>query len=354
MVNVHKAEVVLLACAMVLLSACGQKSPSANDEPGEPAEQSEQSADITSPVIERLDPALDAVIAPGTEVEKVADGFEFTEGPMWREGRLWFSDLVGNSVYAVTPDGQKEALIKEAGGYPNMPAGSYLGPNAMIPDEDGSVLLAQHGGRKIVRVGSDFTLVPVISEYQGQRLNSPNDMVYAPDGSLWFTDPPFGLLKANDDPEKELKFNGVFRFADGQLTAEVTDLTLPNGIAISADGRTLYINNFGPEMKLMAYQIGADGHVSEGGRALVTYTGDEGPGGPDGLKIDEAGNLWATGPGGIRIITPEGKVLGLIKMPKPAANLAFGEDGKTVYITSSDAIYKLQSNIAGVMPRFSR
>ena len=348
MANLHKAEVALLACAMALLSACGQKSPSANDAPGE------QNAHITGIVIERLDPALDAVIAPGTEVEKVADGFEFTEGPMWREGRLWFSDLVGNTVYAVTPDGQKEALIEEAGGYPNMPAGSYLGPNAMIPDEDGSVLLAQHGGRKIVRVGSDFTLVPVISEYQGQRLNSPNDMVYAPDGSLWFTDPPFGLLKANDDPEKDLKFNGVFRFADGALTAEITDLTLPNGIAISADGRTLYINNFGPEMKLMAYQIGDDGHVSEGGRALVTYTGDEGSGGPDGLRIDEAGNLWATGPGGIRIITPEGKVLGLIRTPKPAANLAFGEDGKTVYITSSDTIYNVRSNIAGVMPRFSR
>jgi gluconolactonase len=262
--------------------------------------------------------------------------------------------LVGNTVYAVMPDGQKEALIKEAGGYPNMPAGSYLGPNAMIPDKDGSVLLVQQGGRRIARVGSDFTLVPVISEYQGQRLNSPNDMVYAPDGSLWFTDPPFGLLKEDDDPEKDLKFNGVFRSADDQLTAEVTDLTRPNGIAISADGKILYINNFGPDMKLMAYQIGADGHVSDGGRALVTYTGDEGPGGPDGLKIDQAGNLWATGPGGIRIITPEGKVLGLIRMPKQTANLAFGEDGKTVYITSSDAIYKVRSNIAGVMPRFSR
>lgn len=348
MANVHKAKIVLLACTMMLLSACGpQELPNANDEPGE------QNATLTSPVIERLDPALDAVISPGTEVEKVADGFVFTEGPMWREGRLWFSDLVGNTVYAVTPDGQKEVLIEEAGGHPDMPAGSFLGPNAMIPDNDGSVLLAQHGARRISRVGSDFTLVPVISEYQGQRLNSPNDLVYAPDGSLWFTDPPYGLLKEDDDPEKDLDFNGVFRFADDQLTAAITDLTRPNGIAISEDGKTLYINNYGPEMKLMAYNIGADGHVSDG-RALVTYTGDEGPGGPDGIKIDQAGNLWATGPGGIRIITPEGKVLGLIRMPKQTANLAFGEDGKTVYITSSDAIYKLRSNIAGVMPRFSK
>jgi gluconolactonase len=348
--NVHKAETTLaLACAMAFLSACGSQEPPANKQPVE------QKAPVTGPVIERLDPELDAVIAPDAEVVKVADGFVFTEGPMWREGRLWFSDLQGNTVYAVTAEGEKETLIEEAGGLAQMPPGSYMGPNAMVPDKDGSVLLAQHGARRIARVGGDLTPVPVISEYQGKRLNSPNDLVYAPDDSLWFTDPPFGLLKADEDPEKELSFNGVFRYADGQLTAEVADLKLPNGIAIAADGKTLYVNNFGPDMKLMAYPIGDDGRVAGEGRALVTYAGDEGPGGPDGLKIDQAGNLWATGPGGIRIITPEGKILGLIKTPSPAANLAFGDDdGKTVYITSVDAIYKVRSNIAGVMPRFSK
>lgn len=350
MLNVHKAESELvLACAMAFLSACGSRETPADNQ------SSEQNAPVAGAVIERLDPELDAVIAPGAVVEKIADGFVFTEGPMWREGRLWFSDLQGNTVYAVTPDGQKETLIKEAGGLATIPPGSYMGPNAMVPDKDGSVLLAQHGARRIARVGSDLTPVALISDYQGKRLNSPNDLVYAPDDSLWFTDPPFGLPQADTDPEKELSFNGVFRYADGQLTAEITDLKLPNGIAVSADGKTLYVNNFGPDMKLMAYQIGDDGHVSGEGRALLTYTGDEGPGGPDGLKIDEAGNLWATGPGGIRIITPEGKILGLIKTPKAAANLAFGDDdGKTVYITSVDTIYKVRSNIAGVMPRFSK
>ena len=304
------------------------------------------------PIIERVDPAINAIIAPGTRLEKVADGFVFTEGPMWRDGWLWFSDLQGDTVYAVTPEGQKQVLIPHAGGYPNMPAGSNLGPNAMVPDKDGTVLMVQQGGRAISRLGPDMVPKPVITSYNGKRINSPNDLVFAPDGSLWFTDPPFGLLKGDDDPAKEQTFNGVYRYANGKLSAVVTDLGLPNGIAISQDGKTLYVNNYGPDMKLMAYDIRPDGTVANG-RALVTYTENEGVGGPDGLKIDSAGNLWATGPGGIRILSPQGKVLGFIRMPAQTANLAFGEDGKTVFITSSDTIYKLRSQVAGKMPMYS-
>jgi gluconolactonase len=271
---------------------------------------------------------------------------------MWRDGRLWFSDLQGDAVYAVTPDGQKEVLIPHAGGYPNMPAGSNLGPNAMVPDKDGSVLLVQHGARAISRLGPDMVPKPVITSYNGKRINSPNDLVFAPDGSLWFSDPPFGLLKGDDDPAKEQTFNGVYRYANGKLSAVITDLGLPNGIAVSQDGKTLYVNNYGPDMKLMAYDIQPDGTVANG-RALITYTGNEGVGGPDGLKIDSAGNIWATGPGGIRILSPQGKVLGFIRMPAQTANLAFGEDGKTVFITSSDTIYKLRSQVAGNMPMYS-
>jgi len=306
------------------------------------------------PVIQRLDPALDAIIAPGTKVETVADGFVFTEGPMWRDGRLWFSDLRGDTVYAVTPDGRKQVLIAHAGGYPNMPAGSNLGPNAMVPAPDGTVLLVQQGGRQISRIGADMKLTPVVGSYNGKRINSPNDLVYAPDGSLYFTDPPFGLLKGDDDPAKEQTFNGVYRYADGKLTPVITDLGLPNGIALSNDGKTLYVNNYGPDMKLMAYDIRPDGSVANG-RALITYTEKQGVGGPDGLKVDSGGNIWATGPGGIRILTPQGKVLGFIRMPAQTANLAFGGvDGKTVFITSSGTIYKLHSQVAGTMPLYQR
>jgi len=322
--------------ALTSLAACGS---------GTTSEQATAEADAATgeAVIEKLDPALDAILAADAKVEKLADGFVFTEGPLWNDGRLWLSDLGGDTVYAVSLDGEKEVLIEKAGGYPNMPIGSFLGPNGMTLDKDGTVLLVQQGGRAISRVGADMKPVPFITTFDGKRLNSPNDLVFAPDGSLWFTDPPFGLPKADEDPGKEQAFNGVYRYADGKVSAVVTDLGLPNGIAMSKDGKTLYVNNYGPDMKLMAYDIGANGTVSNG-RALITYTEDQGVGGPDGVKVDAAGNLWATGPGGVRILTPEGKVLGFIKMPAQTTNLAFGgEDGKTVFITASEAVYKLQT-----------
>jgi gluconolactonase len=259
----------------------------------------------------------------------------------------------GDTVYAVSPEGAKQVLIEKAGGYPNPPAGANLGPNAMVTDKDGSVLLVQMGGRRISRVGLDMKPVPFLSEYQGKRFNSPNDLVFAPDGALWFTDPPFGLPKMDQDPAKELPFNGVFRYAGGKLTAVITDLALPNGIALSPDGKTLYVNNYGPDIKVMAYDLAADGTVSNG-RALATFAEGDGPGGADGLKVDTAGNIWTTGPGGIRIITPTGNILGMIRMPKQTANLAWGGDGHTVYITSSDAIYRLTSKIKGDLPLYQK
>jgi gluconolactonase len=312
-------------------------------------------ADATAQTrIERLDPALDAVIAPGTTIERVATGFKFTEGPMWRQGRLWFSDLRDDKVLAVTPGGQVEVLIAHAGGKDPFPIDSYMGSNAMATDKDGSVLLAQHGGRKIVRLDARFTPSPVVEKYQGKRLNSPNDMVFAPDGSLWFTDPPFGLAGMNEDPAKELTFNGVFRYSNGKLDAVVTDLPLPNGLAFSPDGKTVYVANYGPTRLVNAYNIGPDGAVT-GSRVLIQYGDDEKRlGGPDGLKVDTAGNIWTTGPGGIRIVTPKGRVIGQLILPEVAANLAFADDGKTAYITASSSIYKLSLATPGNMPLYRR
>lgn len=311
-------------------------------------------ADSAATRIERLDPALDEIIAPGTTIERVATGFKFTEGPMWREGRLWFSDLRDNKVFAVDRSGKVELLIERAGGLDPFPVGSYLGSNAMATDKDGSVLLVQQGGRKIVRLDAQLKPVTLLERYQGRKLNSPNDLVYAPDGSLWFTDPPFGLAGMDKDPAKELSFNAVYRYADGKLEAKIKDLSLPNGLAFSPDGKTLYVANFGPERFVNAYDVGTDGTVGKA-RVLIKYGADERrPGGPDGLKVDSAGNVWTTGPGGIRIMTSKGKVLGQLVLPEVAANLAFAEQGKVAYITASSSIYKLTLRTPGTMPLYQR
>jgi len=308
------------------------------------------SAPVAGAGIIRLDPALDLVIAPGTQVERVATGFKFTEGPMWHQGRLWFSDLVGNKLYALSPMGRVEMLLDHSGGLDSYPEGAFMGSNAMVTDRDGTVLLIQQGSRRIVRLDKNGKISLFLDRFGNKRLNSPNDLVFAPDGSLWFTDPPYGLLKQDDDPVKELSFNGVYRYANGKLSLAINDLTRPNGIGFSADGRTLYVSNSGPKMYVEKFAIGSDGAVTERS-PLIAYSGSA-PDVPDGLKLDSAGNIWTTGPGGIRIITPTGKVLGQIKLPEVAANLAWGDDGKTAYITGSTSIYRVKLVVPGALPLY--
>jgi gluconolactonase len=305
------------------------------------------------PSIVRNDPALDNVIAPGTSVEKVASGFQFTEGPMWREGRLWFSDLVGNRMYAVSPDGKVELLIDHAGGLDNIAPKSYKGSNAMVADKDGSVLMCQHGLRRIVRLDKHLHQTVFLDKWQGKRLNSPNDLVFAPDSSLWITDPPFGLDKQDRDPAKETPFSGVYRYTDGKLNVVVKDLTNPNGIGFSPDGKALYVSNSGPKMFVNQYQVRADGSLGKPS-TLISYPDQPNNEVPDGLKVDSAGNIWTTGPGGIRIITPQGKVLGQIKLPEVAANLAWADDGHTLYITATSSVYRLKVATPGEVPLYSR
>lgn len=193
-----------------------------------------------------------------------------------------------------------------------------------------------------------------LDSYNGKKLNSPNDIVFAPDGSLWFTDPPYGLNGMDKSPDKELSFNAVFRYAHGKLEPAITDMTRPNGIGFSPDGKILYVSNSGPKMYVKAFDVGPDGKLSNG-RILISYPDHSaGPGVPDGLKVDMAGNVWTTGPGGIRIVTPQGKVLGKIKLPEVAANLGFAGDGHTLYITASTSIYRLHTKIAGEMPLYAR
>jgi gluconolactonase len=342
-----KLSFLLIVAAAILPVGCKTSAPS-------PAPAATTSTPAPSDMrVERMDPALDQLVAPDAKVEKVAGGFQFNEGPMWREGRLWFSDLVGNKMYAVSPDGKVELLIDHAGGLDNAAPGFYRGSNAMATDKDGSVLMCQHSLRRIARVDASLHVTSFLDKWDGKRFSSPNDLVFAPDGSLWFTDPPFGLDKKAQDPAKEIPFSGVFRYAHGKVTAVIKDLPLPNGIGFSPDGKFLYISNTGPKMFVNRYEVKAGGTLGKP-TVFISYPDTPNNEVPDGLKLDSAGNLWTTGPGGIRIITPQGKVLGQIKLPEVAANLAWGGDGHTLYIAATSSIYRLNTIVKGEMPLYSK
>jgi len=293
--------------------------------------------------IDRLDPALDALVGQGAAIEKVAGGFRFTEGPLWRpDGTLWFSDVQGNVVRSVTPAGKVTVLIENAGGASNPPPDAFIGSNGMAQAPDGSVWMVQHGARQIVRVGPDHTLTPVVSRFEGKRFNSPNDLVFAKDGALYFTDPPYGLAKQDDDPAKELTFNGVYRFANGRLQALVRDLNRPNGLAFSPDFRVLYVNNSDPAKNLvMRYDVAPDGALT-GGRVFADLTSKI-DGLADGLKVDAKGNVYTTGPGGVWVLSPAGKHLGTIRPPEGPANCGWGDDGKTLYLTAVTSVYRVKT-----------
>src|SRR5215475_3606778 len=208
----------------------------------EPAAASTERSTAAGTIV-RLDPAFDALVSKDAQIEKLAGGFTFIEGPLWRpSGALWFSDVVGNVVRQWTPDGKITEILRP-GGYDgnSLPAGGYVGPNGMAADKDGAVLLCQHGNRRIAKIDKDMKVTTLVDKFEGKKLNSPNDLVFASDGALYFTDPPYGLPKQDDDPSKEIKFNGVFRLAGGKLTPIIKDLTRPNGIALSPDEKTLYI-----------------------------------------------------------------------------------------------------------------
>ena len=312
----------------------------------------------------RLDPALDHLLAPNATIESVSSGYTFTEGPMWRGSRLWFSDEEGDKVHALTPDGpdkgRDQVLVDFTRPPYALPNGSKTGPNAMATARDGTVVMAEQYARAVVRLLGTGTPadpvhpVPFFDSYEGKHLNSPNDLVFLPDGSFFFTDPPYGLKGGDKDPAKQLPFNAVFYVKEGKLTPVITGLPTPNGVALSPDNRTLYVNNTGPAQRVVAYSLRPDGSVGPA-RDVITFAGHEGDGAPDGLKTDSEGNLWTTGPGGIRIVTPAGKVLGQLQLPEVAANLAWGGlDGRTLYITARTHIYRLQTLVKGNLPAFRR
>jgi gluconolactonase len=297
----------------------------------------------------RHDAALDALVAADARVEKIAGGFTFTEGPLWRQpGVLWFSDVVGNVVRQWSPGGKVVELLRP-GGYDGntLPAGGFVGPNGMTAGPDGSVMLCQHGNRRIVRIDRDMRVTTLVDTFEGKKLNAPNDVVYRSDGTLFFTDPPYGLPRGDDDPAKELSFNGVFKLSDGKLDVIIKDLTRPNGIAFSPDEKILYVSNSDDNRRVwIRYDVASNGTVT-GGRVFFDATAEKAAGVPDGMKIDVRGNIWATAPSAVYVFSPEGKRLGTITPPEDPANCAWGDDGRSLYITAETGVYRLRTLVMG-------
>jgi gluconolactonase len=297
----------------------------------------------------RLDPAFDELVPPEAKIEKVVDGFTFTEGPLWRpNGVLWFSDVIGNVVRQWSPTGGVTELFRP-GGYDgsSLPAGGFVGPNGMTAGPGGSVVLCQHGNRRVVRIDASLSMSTVVDAFEGKRLNSPNDIVYRSDGSMYFTDPPYGLPQGDSDPSKDLPFNGVYRLANGAVQLLVDDMTRPNGLAFSTDEKVLYVANSDPGRRVwMRYDVDADGALGDG-QVFADVTSHRDAGLPDGLKLDRLGNLFATGPGGVWVFTPAGRHLGTIKLPEQPANCGWGDDWRTLYMTAETGIYRVRTNVEG-------
>ena len=305
--------------------------------------------------IERLDPALDALIPPGAQIEQLAEGFSWTEGPVWRKsgGYLLFSDIPRNTIYKWQQGAGLSIYMRPAGYAGATPAGWELGSNGLIFDANDALLMADHGNRQIARVvDSNFTKITLADRYQGKRLNSPNDLVLASSGDIYFTDPSYGLQGNNQSPSREQAFNGVYRLSrTGDVTLVASDLTFPNGIALSPDQRTLYVAISDPARPMwMAYDVRADGTVGPGrvffDATALAKSGRRGS--PDGMKVDAKGNLFASGPGGILVFSPQGKHLGTLLTGDLTANCAFGEDGSTLYVTANHTLLRVRLTTRGM------
>jgi gluconolactonase len=302
-----------------------------------------------------LDPRFDNLIGSEAKIEKLAEGFEWSEGPVWiRSGDyLLFSDVPRNTVYR-WKEGEGLAEFLKPSGYtgPKL-RGGEPGSNGLTVDPEGRLVLCQHGDRQVARLTEDKKFVPIAKHYQWRRFNSPNDAVYKANGDLYFTDPPYGLEKLNDDPAKEILFSGVYRVRGDQVHLLTDELTFPNGLAFSPDERILYVAVSDPKRPvIMAYDVNAEGSLSAGRvffDATSLQTGNR-KGLPDGLKVDRSGNLFATGPGGVLLIAPDGSHLGTLETGEATANCAWGDDGSVLYITADMFLCRVKTRTRGRIP----
>jgi gluconolactonase len=341
---------LIMAAALLTISACSQKK----------AETPAQAASII-----RLDAALDDILSTTTPIEKIASGHEITEGPVYvPQGYLLFSDIPKNTIFKWTPGG--ESVFRKPSGYDgtDAPPGLVIGSNGLTLDKDGRLVICEHGNRRVTRLEKDGSLTVLADRYEGKRLNSPNDVIVKSDGAIYFTDPPYGFAKQDDDPKKELKVNGLYRLSGSKLELLVSDLSRPNGLAFSPDEKNLYVANSDPARKIwMRYPVNPDGSL-EPGTVFQDVTSDKRDGLPDGMKVDKKGNLYCSSPGGIRIFSPEGRHLGTITLPEVPHNCAWGkfatdgasaafapnEEADTLYITARPNVYRLRTKVTGIRP----
>jgi gluconolactonase len=328
-------------------------------------------AQTNEAAVERLDPTLDALVSTSAKVELIKGGFGFTEGPVWvprgREGYLLFTDIPGNVIWKLTPqDGQASVFLYNAGyngpdiwrwggiqnngrdrNDPRFEEFAMIGADGLTVDRQGHVIIATFAGRSLVRLEDNGKRTVLADSYEGKRFNGPNDVVVKRDGAIYFTD-TYGAFRLREkDPRRELLFNSVFRWKDGKLSLVVKDMPATNGLAFSPDEKYLYVNG-SRDNYVNRYDVQGDGSLTNG-KLFIDMRGRSERGITDGMRVDTKGNLYETGPGGVWVISPEGKHLGTIRAPEQATNVGFGEaDRKTLFIAARTSIYKIRVNTPGI------
>jgi gluconolactonase len=285
-------------------------------------------------------------------IEKIADGFQFIEGPVWhQDGYLLFSDIPANKIYRYEPEKGVSAYLENSGYISTEEENKGQGSNGLTFDEKGNLLICQHGARQLLEADRAGNYTPIARQFMGKRLNSPNDAVAKSDGTIFFTDPPWGLANGVDDPAKELDFQGVFRLRKGSLELVDDQLMLPNGIALSPEEDLLYVaNSNNGKAQYYCYKLDENGDVLD--KELFFDASDlTAKGSPDGMKVDKKGNCYFTGPGGVLVVTPKGEHIGTITPPEAPANIGWGgKDGKTLFTTCRTGLYAIKLKIEGIRP----
>jgi gluconolactonase len=338
----------LIVSAVLLASfSCTKK----DKEAAAPEQAATETEAKTIGSIERNDPALDAIIKADASVEIIAEGFEWSEGPLWIEDQkaLLFSDVPTNTIYKWTEEKGKETYLTPSGRTGSMPYSNEPGSNGLTFNSEGKLVLCQHGDRRVSIMDAPLDnpqpkFISIADNYQGKKLNSPNDAVFNSKGDLFFTDPPYGLPKQADDPTKETPFYGVYKVTNGKVTLITDSISRPNGIALFPGEKTLIVAS-SDEKKPIWYTFDFEDNGTVTNAKIfhdATEVSKTEKGSPDGLKIDKQGNVFATGPGGVWIFNRDGKVLGKIKIRELTSNCALTPDEKTLFVTADMYVLRVR------------
>lgn len=336
-------NLILILLIAIYCVGCSSEKRDTKDETGSNQEDFQ-------PFIEQIENELETIIDPASRVEIIAEGYDWTEGPLWIDGLgLLFSDIPPNKIYLWTKEEGAKLYLTPSGYTGNNPREGEKGSNGLLLDRNGNLVLCQHGDRRMAKMNAPLNdpkpdFVTIIDNYKGSKLNSPNDACFNRSGDLYFTDPPYGLEKRMSDPSKEIDFQGVYKLSrSGELQLLTDEMSRPNGIAFSPDEKILYVANSDPENAIwLAYSLNDEGLI-ESKRIFHDATSlvEKEAGLPDGLKVDSGGNIFATGPGGVWIFNDKGKVLGKIKTGQATSNCAIGNNGTVLYITADMYVMKV-------------